>query len=255
MSTAKGLCARGIILAAWPALVVAGALLTPRFGQDPAYHDFADQRALLSIPHFWNVVSNAAIAAAGVLGMAALRHPVALSSWLERLLWLAVFSLVLLTAAGSVYYHWHPGTYALFWDRLPIALTLALLLGVTLAERIGTRATLALLPLLPVLGAGSVGYWLVGEVVGQGDLRFYFAFQAFCLGGYPLVWVLFSPRYTGIGYYAAALAVYGLAVAFELGDRFVFVWLGFGGHAIKHLLVGVALAILAMMLRQRTVLS
>ena len=30
----------------------------PPIAQDPLYHAFADQRALLGVPHFWNVVSN-----------------------------------------------------------------------------------------------------------------------------------------------------------------------------------------------------
>lgn len=246
--------ARAVLLSAWPVAVAVGALLAPPFGQDPAYHAFADQRALLGIPHFWNVASNAAIAAAGVLGLAVLRGPVALASRVERWLWRAVFALVLLTAAGSVLYHWRPDTFTLFWDRLPIALTMAVLLAVTLAERIGAWTALVLLPLLLALGAGGTGYWIAGEAAGRGDLRFYFAFQALCLGGYPLAWVTLPPRYTNTGYFAAALAVYGLAVAFELGDRAVFAWLGFGGHAVKHLLVGVALGTLAVMLRRRTVL-
>jgi len=32
--------------------------LLPPIAQDPSYHQFADQRTLLGIPNFWNVVSN-----------------------------------------------------------------------------------------------------------------------------------------------------------------------------------------------------
>ncbi len=35
-----------------------GLLLLPPISQDQNYHDFADQRTILGIPHFWNVVSN-----------------------------------------------------------------------------------------------------------------------------------------------------------------------------------------------------
>src|SRR6516164_4696688 len=40
--------------------VVAAVFLfaRPAIPQSLAYHDFADQRALLGVPHFWNVVSN-----------------------------------------------------------------------------------------------------------------------------------------------------------------------------------------------------
>ena len=35
-----------------------GLLLLPPISQDQNYHDFADQRTILGMPHFWNVVSN-----------------------------------------------------------------------------------------------------------------------------------------------------------------------------------------------------
>ena len=38
--------------------------------QDPAYHALADQRVVLGIPNFWNVVSNLAFLAAGWAGLA-----------------------------------------------------------------------------------------------------------------------------------------------------------------------------------------
>ena len=38
-------------------------------GQNPSYHEFADQRAILSIEHFWNVVSNIPFFVVGLLGM------------------------------------------------------------------------------------------------------------------------------------------------------------------------------------------
>jgi hypothetical protein len=31
-----------------------GLLLLPPISQDQNYHDFADQRTILGIPHFWN---------------------------------------------------------------------------------------------------------------------------------------------------------------------------------------------------------
>jgi len=33
-----------------------GLLLLPPISQDQNYHDFADQRTILGISHFWNVV-------------------------------------------------------------------------------------------------------------------------------------------------------------------------------------------------------
>ncbi len=43
------------------------ARATP-LAQDPRYHDFIDQRQLLGVPHFWNVMSNLPFAVIGLLG-------------------------------------------------------------------------------------------------------------------------------------------------------------------------------------------
>src|SRR5215468_7870367 len=40
------------------AISLAGLLLLPPILQDQNYHQFADQRTILGIPNFWNVVSN-----------------------------------------------------------------------------------------------------------------------------------------------------------------------------------------------------
>ena len=47
-----------LVLAGLTVLSLAGVVLLPPIPQDQSYHQFADQRALLGIPNFWNVVSN-----------------------------------------------------------------------------------------------------------------------------------------------------------------------------------------------------
>ena len=44
-------------------------LLLPPIPQDPSYHQFADQRTLLGIPNFWNVVSNLPFVVVGAMGL------------------------------------------------------------------------------------------------------------------------------------------------------------------------------------------
>ena len=44
-------------------------LLLPPIVQDQNYHDFADQRTLFGIPHFWNVVSNIPFIGIGAAGL------------------------------------------------------------------------------------------------------------------------------------------------------------------------------------------
>ena len=43
--------------------------LLPPIAQDPTYHQFADQRTLLGIPNFWNVVSNLPFVLVGAMGL------------------------------------------------------------------------------------------------------------------------------------------------------------------------------------------
>ena len=42
--------------------------LLPPIPQDQSYHRFADQRTLLGVPNFWNVVSNLPFIAVGAGG-------------------------------------------------------------------------------------------------------------------------------------------------------------------------------------------
>ncbi|MGC1960471.1 MAG: hypothetical protein WA683_22930, partial [Pseudolabrys sp.] len=48
---------------------IVGLLLLPPISQNQNYHDFADQRTILGIPHFWNVVSNLPFIAVGAAGL------------------------------------------------------------------------------------------------------------------------------------------------------------------------------------------
>ena len=58
------------ILAGVTAASLFGLLLLPAIPQDQAYHLFADERTLIGIPNFWNVVSNIPFVAVGAVGLA-----------------------------------------------------------------------------------------------------------------------------------------------------------------------------------------
>ncbi len=61
---------RAGLLVALGILMVGGAALAPPVAQDPAYHNFADQRMLLRVPNFLNVASNLPFLLIGALGLA-----------------------------------------------------------------------------------------------------------------------------------------------------------------------------------------
>ena len=91
-----------------------GLFLLPPIIQNQNYHDFADQRTLLGIPNFWNVVSNIPFIGIGAVGLWQFGR-----SQATMLLFLGIF----LTGFGSAYYHLEPSDQTLFWDRLPMAMT------------------------------------------------------------------------------------------------------------------------------------
>jgi len=239
-------------LAAASVLVAAAA---PPIAQDPAYHRMADGRTFLGIPNALNVLSNLPFVLAGLAGLASLGAPAPGRAFLdarERWPYGVFFVSLILTGAGSAYYHLEPGDARLVWDRLPLAVSVMGLFAAVIAERVGVKAGLALLAPLVLAGLGSVLYWQATEARGHGDLRPYALVQFFPLVAVPLLIWLFAPRYTRWQDLAAAIGLYAGAKVFELLDAAV---LAAGhvvsGHTIKHVLAALAGYWIVRMLRAR----
>jgi hypothetical protein len=132
--------ARHAILVLAVAASVVGVFSQPPIAQDPAYNLLADRRTLFGIPNALNVLSNAAFAIAGAIGLGELLGTAGAfrDRWL-RWPYAAVFDGSLLTAVGSAYYHLAPDNARLAWDRLPMAAGFMWLLTAVLAERISAR--------------------------------------------------------------------------------------------------------------------
>ena len=216
------------------------AFLVPPIPQDPAYHDFADPRALRGIANFGDVISNAPFLLVGALGLAFLfkgstgaetqRGPL-------RLPFLAYFAGVGLVALGSAYYHGNPTNETLFWDRLPMTIAFMALFSAIIADRIHQSTGLALLPLLIAVGIASVVYWNMTESAGEGDLRFYAVVQFFPMLAIPLICIFFPPRTLDARYVVIMAGFYVAAKVFEHFDQAIFELLGYSvsGHSLKHL--------------------
>jgi hypothetical protein len=135
------------------AVVAIIAMLLLPIPQPHWYHMFADQRGSLGIPNFNNVVSNFPFAAVGFWGLVFLLHCSCSQDGRpfldrrERWPYWMVFVGLILTAAGSSYYHLQPDNTRLVWDRLPIVIVLMSLLAAIVAERMSLRAGLWLMPL------------------------------------------------------------------------------------------------------------
>jgi hypothetical protein len=233
------------------------ALFLPRIPQPQEYHQFADQRSFLGLPQMGDVVSNLAFAVIGLWGLVFLLRlnseqiPRHFLDRRERWPYLFVFAGSLLTGIGSWYYHLHPDNASLVWDRLPMAIAFMSLVAAVIAERISPRAGLWLLPILLLIGIGSVLQWYMSEVRGAGDVRFYVAVQAYAV--LVLLIALFMPqRYTRGSDLAVVAGFYALAKAFEFLDEQIFEVVRIvSGHTLKHLAAAAAGYWILRMLQRR----
>jgi Ceramidase len=206
---------------------LAALLLLPPILQNQDYHRFADARTVLGIPNFWNVISNIPFSVIGAVGLAYYRDTTAIA---------VIFLGILLTGAGSSYYHWSPNDDTLFWDRLPMALAFMAILANAVEERVNARAGAVLLWPLLAIGIFSLLLWR-----WSGDLRLYGWVQFFPCVALPLMFLLFPPKYTGTQFWIVATAVYALAKVFEYFDQQIYA-IGHvvSGHTLKHLVAAAA---------------
>ncbi len=202
--------------------------------QDPAYHQFADVLSYGGIPNIGNVISNAGFLIAGIVGL--IRNRKNRSSF-EVFMWDFFFAAVVGVGIGSAYYHWQPSNNSLFWDRLPMTLAFGSLVACICGERFGGRFGKQMFRFVVSVGAFSVVYWWVSEIMGAGDLRLYILIQYLPMVLLPLVLILFPAKASRDRMYWTLLLAYILAKLFELQDTAIFnsTLHMISGHSLKHL--------------------
>ena len=216
------------------------------------YHNFADRRSLLGVPHSCNVLSNLPFVIVGLWGLAFMasarsRRPETFVEASEGLPYWTYFIGLLLTGIGSSYYHANPSNATLVWDRLPLTIAFMGMFTAILAERVHPWCARWLLGPLVALGAGSVFYWDWTD-----DLRPYLTVQFFPLIALALMLLVYPSRYTGSADLAASLGCYVLAKVMELLDGQIYTASGFvSGHTLKHLIAGLAAWFILHMLQVR----
>ena len=250
----------GILIALAAGMTVV-CLFLPRIPQPLSYHQFADRRSFLGIPNFGDVASNLPFALVGIWGLVFLFQTRSFENRdrfldaRERWPYFFVFAGLLLTAFGSSYYHLAPDNARLVWDRLPMTITFMGLVAAVIAERISVRLGLWLLPLLLLVGMGSVLQWYWSETRGMGDLRFYASVQAYSTLVILLAF-LFPRRYTRTGDFGLVVGFYVLAKLLETFDRPIFAALHVvSGHTLKHLAAAAAGYCILRMLQKRKPLA
>lgn len=245
------------MLVVFTAITVVIWCTMPRIAQPQSYHMFADRRSFLGISNFGDVLSSLPFAVIGIWGLVLLLQTgFSAKSQLfidRREIWpyLFAFGGLFLTALGSSFYHLAPDNARLVWDRLPMTITFMSMVAAVIAERISLRLGLRLLPILLVVGLGSVLQWYWSETRGAGDLRFYAGVQAY--SALVILLALFLPqRYTRGSDFGLVLGFYALAKVLELFDRQIYAALRVvSGHTLKHIAAAAASFCLLRMLQKR----
>ena len=224
--------------------------------QDPAYHHFKDTRKIFLIPNAFDVLSNLPFIIIGLVGIIKslnLRNHPALK--ISVLHYLVFFSGVFLTGFGSAYYHLAPSNQTLVWDRLPISiLTIGFFCSVV-SEVVNPKVAKIIVGPLLVAGIGSVLYWIVTEMAGNGDLRFYGVVQFLPVILVPLMLLMYKLPDDYLQYVVGLLFFYGLSRAAEAIDHGIFETLNvISGHSLKHLFAAAATLCILIMLQKRSAL-
>lgn len=200
--------------------------------QDQAYHQFADQRYMLGIPNFHNVMSNIPFLIVAFLGLK--------NSQQYSLSWVVFLVGVALVGPGSAYYHWNPTDATLVWDRLPMTIGFMGLTSFILKEVFQLKWEKQLLTLLLFIGAYSIGHWVYFS-----DLRIYAWVQLTPILMIIYCAIFYRTKMLKPGLLAGAVVFYGLAKVVEHTDKGFFESVGFySGHSLKHILAAVAVLFL-----------
>lgn len=229
-------CPELALLAAGAALLLL-AWMGPVVGEPAGYQQFADQRTLAGLPMAMDVLSNIGFAAMGLWGCIALWNALPVLRNVERAMAAMFCSGLLLTAAGSAWFHLAPDDAGLVIDRCGMAVAFAGLLGLAAAARVSERAGawlgLAFLLLGPVAARAAL---VTGNVLPWAVLQF---------GGVALVLAM-ALRRPGFGElpirWSLLLLAYAVAKLLELNDASLFELTRqtLSGHTLKHMAAALA---------------
>jgi hypothetical protein len=230
---------RSSVLIGLALCAIIGVFFLQPISQDPSFHKFADARTVLTIPNFYNVISNLPFLVLGGAGLHVFfrNNKLSPSSFATLTLFVGVTGI----GIGSAYYHLNPSNATLVWDRIPMTITFMSFFAIIISNYINGRWSLILLLSMLTIGVLSVVIWYYGELNGHGDLRLYLLVQFFPMLAIPLVVFIYpTPRIVRIEIIATVI-LYAIAKFFENRDAAIFnSWEILSGHTIKHLFAAAA---------------
>jgi hypothetical protein len=230
---------------------IAGVFFLQPIPQDPSFHNFADTRTILTIPNFYNVISNVPFLILGVVGLYAFfrNNKLSPASFAIVTLFIGVAGIGL----GSAYYHLNPTNATLVWDRIPMTVTFMSFFAIIIGNYIHERWSFILLVSLLIVGVLSVLTWYYGELNGHGDLRLYLLVQFFPMLAIPLIVFLYpTPRVMRIEI-IVTIILYVIAKFFEHKDVVIFdSGRILSGHTIKHLFAAAAVFYILQVVKRKS---
>ncbi len=213
--------------------VIALILYGP-ISQDPNYHIFADQRSLLNIPNFLNVITNLPFVFVGLLGIKVVTK---IKEKKLKNISFMVFTGFLLVTIGSSYYHLWPNNITLVYDRIPIVIIVMSFFAWVIYECISPRKGCKALIIFNIIGLISVIYWIITEQFGKGDLRWYGVVQFYPIVAIPIMLVLYKSTFKHWKEVGLIFLLFAIARLSEKFDAEIYNFLNeiISGHSIKHL--------------------
>ena len=224
-------------------LIVLALLATGHINQLAHYHDFADQTHWLGLPNGKDVWSNLGLILVGAWAGYDLKRT--RTPFTGRISVYVLASAIVLTGLGSSYYHLQPNDFSLIWDRLPISLICAGLLGMVY-QYTHQRSENGLLSAAIACALLGVWHWHV-----SGDLRLYLGMQVFTILALPLwLWQARAPRAItmallwAIGFYIVSKVTEALDMQILTATAHLI-----SGHTLKHLFATMAMACVVVAMR------
>lgn len=248
--TPKALNLRDIILIVVTACSIFLLFSFSRIEQDPSYHNFADQRKILGVSNFYNVITNLPFVIIGVVGLLFFlqRKGDNIDSGAHLILFAGIIGI----GFGSAWYHYHPTNSSLVWDRIPMAVTFmsyfSIIVGLYVNRKLGS---IILFPLL-LLGVASIYYWYMTEQNGVGDLRLYGWVQFYPMLCIPIILFLYPASKSVKVKIVSIILVYALAKMAEHADEVIFDFHQLiSGHSLKHLFASVSVWLILLTLKEK----
>jgi hypothetical protein len=221
----------------------------PRTGQNPSFHIFADQREILGLPNFYNVITNLPFVVIGFIGLLFFVNKERAHT--HKLASIVLFTGIICIGAGSAWYHYYPTNASLVWDRIPMTITFMSYFSIVVGDYVNKRlGSFILWPLL-IVGVFSIYYWYMTEQAGAGDLRLYAWVQFFPMICIPLIMFLYPSSRSVKVKIISIILVYALAKVAEQADEVIFNFHRIiSGHSVKHLFASFAVLLILFTLKE-----